>query len=426
MSGKGAFLLVIGLSIILGYILLNLDRLATTTVGNMSKYNKATASHNLATSGANVAVAKLYADTSWRGTITQSLSGSIFTGSFTASVLDLGPSTLMIRSVSSYPMSFLTTIRDTVDVYFEKRKKNSFSMFAWMTDFEGNVFWVTGDTVWGRVHSNGNLHVNGRPVFMEKATTSKRFDPKPGTGVNRAIFKQGYETGVATIDFPNDLSELISAADQATGRTYPPGSWVTLYPGTSANNDGYAIVRSSQFGPVIDSVYLNGSGFNGAMWSDGRINVQGTLDGRLTIGSGTDVYIQNDIVYERNPRFTTSDDILGLVAENNVVVADNVPNGTNCEIHASIFSRKNKFTAENYNSGPVRGELRVLGSIVQQTRGEVGQFSGSNLMHGYWKRYRFDTRLSDPAVRPPYYPGYYTKTFAITNWWESYRTLEFE
>jgi len=43
------------------------------------------------------------------------------------------------------------------------------------------------------------------------------------------------------------------------------------------------------------------------------------------------------------------------------------------------------------------------------------------LNSGFSKRYRFDTRLQDPSFRPPYFPGYYVKTYAITNWWESYR-----
>ena len=81
-----------------------------------------------------------------------------------------------MRCVSTYPMGS-ASLRDTVEVFFDRNKKNSFSLFAWMTDFEGNVFWITKDTVWGRVHSNGNLHINGSPVFMQKATTAKGFDP---------------------------------------------------------------------------------------------------------------------------------------------------------------------------------------------------------------------------------------------------------
>ncbi|HSQ75366.1 MAG TPA: hypothetical protein VLT13_07400, partial [Bacteroidota bacterium] len=316
-----------------------------------------------------------------------------------------------------------------VEVWFDRTKRNSFSLFAWMTDFEGNVFWITGDTVWGRVHSNGRLHINGSPVFYQKATTAKGFDPpKVGSGTNKAIFKDNYETGIAPIPLPTDLSEIYTASVSG-GRKYIGYIYVTLSPGTGANNDGKAYIRSgnTSSGAIIDSVDLSDVGFNGVILGTGQVNVEGTLDGQLTISSQTNVYVHNDVLYEQNPRVvSTSDDLLGLVAEKNVVVKDNAANRSNCEIHGSIFCRDGSFTAENYNSLPICGELRVLGSIVQETRGAVGTFAGSTLKTGFSKRYRFDDRLSNQAFRPPFYPGYYVNTYAITNWWESYRVMEFE
>lgn len=421
MVGKASIIIVIGFCFIFGYAALNMNRLATNAIGNMSSYYEATASHNLALAGANVGLAKFYGDTTWFGTATQTLS-TPFTGSFTVGVADLGGDVVRLRSVSTYvvPPPHAETLHDTVEVFFTKKRLNSFSMFAWMTQFEGNVFWITGDTVWGRVHSNGNLHVNGRPVFYEKVTTAKRFDPKPGTGTNRAIFKQGYETGVASIDFPNDLSALV-AASATGGVKYTGDIWVTLSAGTAGNNDGMALIKTSSSDPTADTVYLTGGSFNGVIYASGNVRVQGTVDGRVTIAAGNRLYIDDNIRYERNPRTTQSDDLLGLVAESDILVSDNAANNNHCEIDACIFSRDGSFKAENYNTRPVSGELRILGSIVQDTRGAVGTFSGSTLMSGFSKRYRYDDRLADPAFRPPFYPGFYVKTYAITNWWESYR-----
>jgi hypothetical protein len=422
MGGKAAVIVVVGFGLILGFVALNFHRLSNMTIGNMSQYNQNTASHNLAVAGANVGLAKFYEDTTWFGSITQSFTGTPFKGSFTVSMQNLGPK-LRLRSVSSYPVNFFRTLNDTVEVYFHSTRENSFSIFAWMTEFEGNVFWITGDTVWGRVHSNGRLHVNGRPVFMEKVTTSKAFDPKPGVGTNKAIFKQGYETGVATIDFPDDFSEIVGAA-MSGGRRYNSNVWIDLNPSSGANNDGLAIVRSAPNGPVIDTVFLNDPGFNGVILGDQRVSVKGTVDGKLTICSLNDVYILDDVLYATHPSTPGADDVLGLVAERNVVVADNAANNSNCVIQASVFARTGSFMAENFSSRPVSGELHLNGSIVQQTRGPVGTFSGSTIKSGFSKRYRYDTRLSDPSFRPPYYPGFYVKTYAISNWWESYRIPE--
>jgi hypothetical protein len=423
MGGRAALIVVVSLSFILGYIGVNMNRYATDAVGNMASYYDASASHNLAIAGANVGLAKFYEDTTWFGTTTQTFDLPSMRGSFTARMVDLGSNKAMLRSVSTYQTWYAADLHDTVEVYFDKTRLNSFSMYAWMTDFEGNVFWITGDTVWGRVHSNGNLHVNGKPVFMEKATTSKQFDPKPGVGQNKAIYKKGYETGVASVTFPTDLSELISASASG-GKKYTSDIWVTLNPGTSASGDGYALIRATSAGPVIDTVKFNNPSFNGVILGTARVNVQGTLDGRVTIASQTDVYVQNDIVYEQNPQAGSSDDLLGLVADNDVVVADNAANNSNCVIQAAIFTRGDSFVAEHYNSRGLSGALQVCGSIVQKERGEVGQFAGSTLTSGFYKRYRYDTRLEDPTYRPPYFPGYYVKTYDITNWWESYRISE--
>jgi len=420
MGGKAGIILVIGFAFILGYMSLNLSTSATSTVQNMARYNQTTVSHNIAVAGANVGLAQLYADTSWRGPITQSAGGA-FPGDYTVKASNFAGDQLLVQSISRYQIPGYKTFRDTVEVYLGRNKKNSFTLYAWMTNFEGNVFWITSDTVWGRVHSNGNLHVNGQPVFMEKVTTAKGFDPKPGKGGNDAIFKQGYETGVAAIDFPADLSEIVTAA-AAGGRSYLlPDVWVTLSPGTAANNDGKAYVRASKAGPIIDSISLSDPLFNGVVLGSGNVHVEGTVDGKLTVTSLSQVTVENDVLYEKDPRYTSSDDVLGLVCENNVVVADNAANNSNCVIQASVFTRTGSFGAEHYNTRPVSGELHLLGSMVQEQRGAVGTFAGSTIKSGFSKRYRYDTRLSDPNFRPPFYPGFYSKTLAIKNWWESYR-----
>jgi hypothetical protein len=429
MGGKAILIVTIGFGFILSYLALNISGMSTRSIENMSNYTTTTESHNLAITGANVGLAKLYLDTSWVGSITQDFSSSEgggsgnLVGSFTSTMEKLGGGVSRLRSVSSYPYSSSVTLHDTIEVFFTNKKENSFTLFAWMTDFEGNVFWITGDTVWGRVHSNGNLHVNGSPVFYEKVTTAKMMDPRPGRGANRAVFKNGYETGVAKIEFPTDLSELIAAAGSG-GRAYLGNIWVDLYGGTSSNNDGYALVRNSSGGTIIDSISLNGGGFNGVILGSSQVTVKGTVDGQISIASLNDVRIDNDVVYADRD-VSTSDDLLGLIAEDDVIVNDNLANQTNCVIDGSIFTRTGSFTAENYNSGSPRGTLNVLGSIVQKERGAVGTFAGNTLKTGYSKRYRYDLRLSDPNFRPPYYPGYWVKTYAITNWWESVRIPQY-
>ncbi|MDI6804407.1 MAG: hypothetical protein QME58_11275 [Bacteroidota bacterium] len=430
MFGKGAIILVLGFGIIFGIVGTRLNRLESNSIDNMAYYFDITQSHNLAVMGANAAVSKLYQNPSFRGAMpTQTFTtGNLKGGSFVSRVDSLNMSTLRLRTVSTFISTRVTppkTYRDTVEVFFSKQLTQSFSMYAWMTNFEGNVFWITGDTVWGRVHSNGNFHISGSPVFIEKVTTAKGFNPKPGSGRSNAIFKKGYETGVSPIQYPTNLNELI-AASTSGGRRYTNNIWVTLSAGTAANNDGKAYIQNSVSGPIVDSITLNAAGFNGVILGNQRVYVKGQLDGRLSIGSLNEMFIVDDVTYERNPlTIPSTDDMLGLVSETNVIVSNNTANNTNCEIHASIFSRSGSFTAENWNSRPVSGWLRIIGGLIQDRRGAVGRFAGSTLVNGFSKRYYYDPRLSDPSVRPPFFPGFYRSTYSITQWWENVRIPEY-
>lgn len=429
MAGKAALIFVVGFGLILGFISLNLSK-ASRMSNNVSwSFYETNAAHNLAMAGANIALARVYQDTSWSSTISKTYDPNNIPGS-----LHIQRDGNIVRSIATYETSGGDQFSDTVEVYLAGARLQSFSMFAWMTNNERGVNWITGDTVWGRVHTNDRLTVVGSPTFTRKVTTVNGFNALPGTAPNTGSYLEGWESGVAKIDFPTDLSALRTAAgDSATGGHYYMGDiWVFLDPGTSSSGDGVAYIRQSSSGPNIDTVHLNDPGFQGVIMSRRLANVQGTLDGRLTVASAQDIFVQDDILYEQDPRsYPGSDDMMGLVAERNVVVADNVANWSDCTIQASIFSRDSSFMAENWGSntsgynGGKRGNLNLLGSIVQDSRGAVGTHNNGVIKTGYLKRYRYDDRLSDPNNRPPYYPTFWAQTMPIVSWWESYRLPDF-
>ena len=425
MGGKASIILVMGFGLVLGYISLNLNRFATKAVGNMTSYYDATAAHNLALAGVNSALSKIYEDTTWMGPMTQSFNAPNLRGAFRAWVTYAGPYRKMLRCVSQYPASAGDYLYDTVDVFLNTRKTAAFSLYAWFSNNTGNVFWRNNDTVWGRAHSNGVLHISGRPVFQEKVTVSKHFDPpKVGAGANQAVFKNGYETGVAEVEMPTDLADLINAST-ASGTHYTASIEVTLEPGTGTNNDGVAIVRNLSTG-VRDTIDINAAGFSGVILSDQNVYVKGTLDGKLSVTSLQHSYITDDIRYEQNPMSGPSDDLMGLISERNIYIQDNTNNHTSCVVQSCLLARTGSILAENLNGLPLCGEFQTYGSVVQDSEEEVGKYvagggGGSTLVRGFSKSYRYDTRLSDPANRPPHYPGYYVRTYAIAGWWESYR-----
>jgi hypothetical protein len=432
MFGKGAIILVLGFIVLFGMISIRLNGLENSAIGNMSYYYNTTQSHNLASAGANIGVSRVYQDSSLRGVITsQTFSSGVFTGgSVTVRVDSIDLKTVKVTSISTYQVYAPSrqSYSDTIQVSFDKNPYQYFSMFSWLSNNENGVNWTSKDTVWGRVHSNSNLNISGSPVFWEKVSTTKAISPKPGTGLSKGIYKKGYETGVASVDLPPNMDSINIAATSG-GRKYTVPIWVTLSPGTSADNDGKVYIRYTSAGTIKDSISLSDPAFSGVILGTDSVRVQGKLDGKLTIGSNKDIYVVDDVLYEKNALTDPScNDVLGLVANNNVIIPNLVPATTNLEIDGTIFSRTGSFTAANYDTRTLAnsGTLNIVGGIIQNTRGPVGTVDGSgNLATGYSKRYRYDNRLADPSFRPPFFPGYWRKTLAIKNWWENVRIPQF-
>ena len=76
----------------------------------------------------------------------------------------------------------------------------------------------------------------------------------------------------------------------------------------------------------------------------------------------------------------------------------------------------NSFTVEDWNQGPPKGTLTVLGGIIQDYRGPVGTFNPSTntKVSGYTKNYQYDARLMTNP--PPFYPT--TGDYVIVSWQE--------
>lgn len=411
MLSKASLIQVMGFGAIIAYVGLNMTKNSGTANEGSSAYVEKSASHNLAFSGVNVGLTNLYQDTLWRGPVSQNVSMNGSVGSFTVTVEETPPG-LLLRSVSSVP-SAQGTIRDTVEISLGDSEENSFSLFAWMTNDEGPVYWYSGDTVWGALHSNSSINVYGSPVFMGKVTTGgdikgdKRY----------ARFKKGYKTGAARIKFPTDLSRLVTAG-KSNGKYYNDPIGVTLLGGSSADEDGRAVVRSLSGTGINDTIRLSASGFNGVIGGAKKVTVKGTLDGKLTLFSQEDIWIEDDVMYENWLNKPGNNDLLGLVSEWNIIIANNSANKSLVNIQASIFCRNGSFMAEDYATRPT-GVVTVLGSLVQTVRGPMGTFSGPIHKSGLLKHYSYDKRLANNQFRPPSYPGFYDLRRKIAGWWTS-------
>lgn len=132
------------------------------------------------------------------------------------------------------------------------------------------------------------------------------------------------------------------------------------------------------------------------------------------VNTGKYMEITDNLVYRTRPdktqgRTASANRLagtLGLVSKD-IIISSTAPR--NLEIDAVCLAgghntSSGSFYVENYSTKSPTGTLRVLGGIIQKSRGPVGTFNSSTgqTTTGYAKDYSYDPRLaSDP---PPYYP----------------------
>lgn len=449
MSGKGSLILVIGFGVILGYISFNMYSLVSRASEGMIGYSQLASAREGANAGIQIGLSMLTDNRdifensgqvtlvssmkpdsgSFKGSeITVTLGPEVATGTtdiYTRELLSVSKSTLNVVDINSNPVN----VSDSVKVTLKVKKtdlgtstswetyENKFSQLGWMTVTEGkNISFLTGDTLYGKVHSNGNISVNGNPVFLDRVTTSGTIQTTPGS---KPVYKKGYETHVPTKDFPSDLSRLWTNKSNSDTNSV---LYVDLIPGANGNNNGTAVIRTGSFaGTVIQTISLQDSG-NTVIYSRNIIHVKGQVDGWLSICSNSSIYIDDDITYENK-----TNDLLGLIAQYNVVIADVPANNNNLYLDACIFTLKGGFGAENVTTRGDDGRIFFNGSFAQYTRDTV-VVTGTR-KNGYYKSYRYDERLADGKTAPPFFPGYYEThqitthnywvDYKIANWWES-------
>lgn len=281
-------------------------------------------------------------------------------------------------------------------------RTESFARYAYFTDSEllnGWPIWFTSrDYLGGPVHTNDQLNIAGSPVFdgpVTSAASSIHYMRPPPSGGNSPRFNGGVMLSAGVTRLPLSVTQLRVAASSAGGAWYTGNTLIKLQPdGTMlVTNPLQRWVDRPQPLPANGAIFVNG----------GNVTVSGTLDGQLTIGTNRDLVIANDIRYANDPVVDPqSNDVLGLVAEQNVIVSQTAP--SDLTVHASIMALNSSFTVANWWVGPPKGTLRLYGGVIQKSRGPVGTFSRySGLkLSGYTKDYRYDTRLS--GLAPPFYP----------------------
>ena len=420
MGGRAILIVVLGFSFIFLIMEKNIGSATTRTVGNMADYNANITAHNIAVSGANIAANQIYLDETWKNGY-NNISYQDGKINVTVDVLDAFKQIIRINSAGTF-----RGITDTVQVTLQPSK---FSKFAYYSESEGGIiWWTTGDTVWGPLHSQDIMNMNGSPVFMGKVTTKEALNLANGASPK---FLGGFEQGV-DLEMPtNNIGDLKTAAQNggkyisAQGEVYiefAGDNIIYKYLKTTWVKKGKKKKKKKVTEWVTETIAATTFAPNGVIFVDNAVvNISGTVKGKYTISAGGNksddgnIYLEDDIVYETNPLTNpSSQDMLGIVAENNVYISDNSVNSNGINIEAAIYAQNGGFGAENYATRGPSGSINLLGGITQKIRLPVGTFNWKGIVSGFSKSYRYDDRLMSSF--PPSFPS--TGFFEIVSWYE--------
>jgi len=285
-------------------------------------------------------------------------------------------------------------------------RRKTWAQYALWSDYNGTIYFKAGEKFYGLVHSNSKLWFSGDPEFFAKvsqSTNSSGGSYGYGGSTNNCIFHDGYQTNapvgsMASVVFSNMMMKADLVVTGTTAITLNGTNMFITSAAMGWTNYSYGLSEST-----LVAIHTAGS-------TNGDVSVGGQLDGRLTIVAERDINITNHLTYAVDPATNaTCDDALGLIANRDIIVTTVAPN--NLKVYAHMMATGNatpgidtdgSFGVENYTSRSPSGQLTVWGGIVQNERGAVGTFSGTTLVSGFDKNYRYDTRFAvDP---PPEYP----------------------
>jgi type II secretory pathway pseudopilin PulG len=318
------------------------------------------------------------------------------------------------------------------------------------------------DVVEGPFHTNDTILVSGNPRWTEEATTSWTGDgTKHWKGSGSPEFVVGGDAAYRTpLNMPASNDKIKAQADplingqgcmyvgptyielegdqmrvtsRATDEPNPPGTTVCETDGDPQPipENGVVYVRNAASSEPNSSeepphpYEPRDSSFERRA---GDVYVEGTLDGRLTIAAERNVILVGDVEYAGG-RSASSDDMLGLVANNFVeiyhpVTAGGVnipfrPDGevwTDVHIDAALLSVAHSFRVQNHDKGALLGKIDLHGAMAQIFRGPVGSFNPdtNTAIHGYAKDYKYDDRLR--YTSPPHYIDPVSAAWSVATW----------
>ena len=208
-------------------------------------------------------------------------------------------------------------------------KRLAFSHFTQLVNnWDPNIM-LHDDVIDGRFHSNSEISLSAmygvKPKFFGKVTTAaqKVTFNSFNTRRNQDVFQGGFETKTDRVTLPRDMPDVVNGGTgETTRRSFVEDTRIIFnadgsYAWRLANGEG-SMQRAE---PSEQPQYLIGE--KGA-----KLYVRGTVRGIFTVYSPSDIEIEDDLVYLKDPRQTViSRDFLALISGRDIKVARGLRHG---------------------------------------------------------------------------------------------------
>jgi hypothetical protein len=434
--GKATLLYVIGLAAIVSYTLLNVTGSATDAVSNSVEYYGRTVAHNIAVAGANVGTQLLLSNS----VTSPTMAGNFQEGTYGLrfdSLNAAGDKQLTVVSAVNLNEKFGGGIlRDTVIAtfkytqlakygYFSGGETNGYMSASSNSTSGGDMWKVTGDSMFGFAHTNAQWHLAGRPYFHDKVTGFNAPQLMSYGGQMDPIYNAGSQWGVTVNRPAANLTKLENLASASTPPALFSGQDVALT--FFANGKVNVRIPATTGATRNDTVSIGSLTSNGVVAvKNGNVRVKGVYSGQLTVvalkntagDTKGNIWIDGDIVANNNPRTNpSSTDMLGLVAERMAYITTTgiarTPSSV-VNIQAAIYTHLGVFAVENYDTVPVSGRINLFGALSMNASTSTGRISGGSLINGMLKSIRHDPRFLTKA--PPSFPV--SDKYELVSWWE--------
>ncbi|MEJ0084275.1 MAG: hypothetical protein WDO72_01215 [Pseudomonadota bacterium] len=289
-------------------------------------------------------------------------------------------------------------------------KRLSFSHFTQLVNRWDPNIQLHDDVIDGRFHSNTEIGIaftgGIEPRFFGKVTTAAAnmtLNAFTTRRRNRDVFQGGVETRTEKVSLPREMPDVLNGGTESDRRVFAVDTRVIFNPDGSyawraANGEG-PLERAE---PSQRPRYLIGA--KGA-----KLYVSGTVAGIFTVYSPTDIEIERNLVYSKDPRETLiSRDFLALISGRDIRIAGPSTTGKgDLNVHAALYAHR-RFLVESVDRTR-SGRLNILGSLTAGTISETEPRYATKL--DYDKRFEF--------LRPANFPM--TRRYEVESWdneWE--------